>query len=263
MGLLGIDELIFPAVIGHRGAPIGEPENTLPSFEAAVAAGADAVEFDVHLTADGHAVVMHDADVSRTTDGRGSIEALTFAQVRALVSSGPAGVRAGVPSLEETLASMSGRAGVDIELKAPDAAEQGPGARACADEVVRLLDELPFDGPVLVSSFNPVALARVRDVRPNLATGLLVAGPVDPEVMRHARHAGHRAVLPHVVELETAGEAFVRAGHDAGLLIATWTVDDPDRIERLFRWGVDAVVTNDPATAVPVRDAVRRSGAQP
>jgi len=259
MGLRGIDELIFPAVVAHRGASIDHPENTLPSFEAAVAAGADAVEFDVHLTVDGHAVVMHDSDVSRTTDGHGRIEELTFAQVRALIVTSAPGARAGVPTLEETLAALSGRAGVDVEIKASDAADDS-AVRRCADEVVRLLDEPPFEGPALVSSFNPYALARVRSTRPNLDTGLLVAGPVDPDVMRNARHAGHRAVLPSVVELERGGEELVRAGHREGMRVATWTVDDPERIERLFRWGVDAVITNDPATAVRVRDAAGPAG---
>jgi glycerophosphoryl diester phosphodiesterase len=259
MGLRGIDELIFPAVVAHRGTPLREPENTLPSFAAAVAAGADAVEFDVHLTADGHAVVMHDADVSRTTDGHGLLEDLTFAQVKALESA--PGV--GVPSLEETLATLSGPVGADIEIKSSPGEAAGTQAARCVDEVVRLLDELPFDGPVLVSSFDAAALARVREVRPDIATGMLVAGPVGPEVMRNARHAGHRFLLPNVDAVERAGEAFVRDCHTARLGVGVWTVDEPDRIERLFRWGVDAVVTNDPATAVPIRDAARADGAQP
>jgi len=262
MGLRGIDELIFPAVVAHRGASIDHSENTLPAFEAAVAAGADAVEFDVRVTVDGRAVVMHDADVSHTTDGTGLVHELTFAQVRGLTATRGADAGARVPSLEETLATLSGRAGVDVEIK-PHASGDAEGVRRCVDEVVRLLDELPFDGPVLITSFSDDALTCVRNLRSDLATGLLVAGPVDTDVMRIARHAGHRAVLPHVVALESAGERFVRRAHDMGLLVATWTVDDPQRIERLFRWGVDAVVTNDPATVVPIRDAAGPAGRAP
>ena len=96
-----------PIVVAHRGASVEQPENTIEAFEAAIEAGADAVEFDVRLTADGVPVVMHDPDVSRTTGGAGLVSEITVAEIRKL----------GIPTLEEALACLAGRVAADIELK--------------------------------------------------------------------------------------------------------------------------------------------------
>jgi len=97
------------AVVAHRGDSAHLPENTIEAFEAAIAAGAEVVEFDVRLTGDGVAVVMHDADVARTTDGSGIVRSLTLADVRALRIALPGGGAAGVPTLEEALRALAGR----------------------------------------------------------------------------------------------------------------------------------------------------------
>jgi glycerophosphoryl diester phosphodiesterase len=124
-----------------------------------------------------------------------------------------------------------------------------------------LLDQLGFRGPVLVTSFNPVAIARVRDVAPTLATGFLSPKDADlASTLRVAEEHGHRFVLPQADAVEAGGEAFTDRCHAAGVLVGTWTVDDPDRIGRLFAMGVDAVATNDPDGAAPVRDEARAAG---
>jgi len=112
-----MDPSWFPLVVAHRGASATHPENTLEAFEAAVRAGAKMVEFDVRLTADGVPVVLHDADVSRTTDGRGLVHELTFEELRRFSAGRWEGRRLTVPSLREVLELLSGRAGVDIEVK--------------------------------------------------------------------------------------------------------------------------------------------------
>src|SRR5438093_10081888 len=106
-----------PMVVAHRGASADESENTIAAFEAAIAAGADAVEFDVRMTADRVAVVMHDPDVSRTTDGSGLVRDLALADLRRLRIGLRSGGAEPIPTLDDALACLSGRIAVDVEIK--------------------------------------------------------------------------------------------------------------------------------------------------
>jgi Glycerophosphoryl diester phosphodiesterase family len=156
--------LATPAVIAHRGASAAWPENTLTAFEAAVRAGADMVELDVRLTADG----------------------------------------------------------------------------------------------ALVSSFSAGALTRVRERDAAIATGLETDGT---DALRagldHVVAHGHPFLLPDAPSLRRAGREVARLAYERGVRVGTWTVDDPEEIAELFAWGVDAVETNMPEVAAPIRDAAR------
>src|SRR5581483_10946121 len=111
-----LDDDAFPVVVAHRGASATHPENTLPAFEAALAAGAPLVELDVRLSADGVPVVVHDPEVSRTTDGAGWVHELTLEDLRSL-NAGTADRPAQIPTLDEVLRAVSGRGGVAHEIK--------------------------------------------------------------------------------------------------------------------------------------------------
>jgi glycerophosphoryl diester phosphodiesterase len=243
------------AVIGHRGASAIEAENTLPAFEAAIAAGADAVEFDVRTTADGIVVVMHDADVARTTDGKGLVHDLRLEELKRLRIRTAAGDETEVPTLEEVLACVTGRAGVDIELKnIPGEPDFDPNAESLAEATISAVHRAGFIGTVLLSSFNPFSLARVREIAPDISTGLLC----DPSVSARAAlgfsmEQGHDWVLPFVDRLREAGDGFTTNIHDAGLLVGTWVVDDPEIAVSLMRADVDAIATNEPAALVNAR----------
>ena len=243
-------------VVAHRGASIEQPENTIAAFEAAIDAGADAVEFDVRMTADGHAVVMHDPDVSRTTDGVGLVAELTLSDVRRLRITLPGGGAAGVPTLEDALACLSGRAATDIEIKnlpgepgfTPD---QEPAVAATLDA----LDATAFPGQVIVSSFNSASIAHSRRLRPDVPTGLLTSYDVDADEALARRTAdGHPWVLPFVTKVLDAGDGFADRVHQRGALLGVWIADDPETARRLFELGADAVATNDPRAIVPIRD---------
>jgi glycerophosphoryl diester phosphodiesterase len=230
-------------VVAHRGASAEEPENTLAAFARAVEIGADAVEFDVRLTAEGVPSVLHDDGVDRTTDGVGAVGSLTAAEVAGLTVAGAHRV----PSLEETLAALSGAIGVDIELKA-SAAPPRTVAETIADAV------LGFDGPIVVTSFDPGLLGAWRSVTPDVPTGLLATWATPPDdALALAVAGGHAWILPFAATVSAAGSAFVDRAHEEGLRVGVWIVDDPADAVALMRLGVDAIATNDPAVVVAAR----------
>ncbi|HET6792068.1 MAG TPA: glycerophosphodiester phosphodiesterase [Actinomycetota bacterium] len=235
-----------PMVVAHRGASVEQPENTITAFEAAIDAGADAVEFDVRMTADGHAVVMHDPDVSRTTDGRGLVAEMTLEENRTL----------GVPTLDEALRCLSGRAAVDIEIKnLPGEPDFTPYREPAVEATLAALDSVGFSGQVIVSSFNPASIAHSRALRPEVPTGLLTEYEVDAEeALMRATSLGHPWVLPFVLKVLEASDGFVDRVHAGGALLGVWIADDPDTARRLFELGADAVATNDPRAIVPIRN---------
>jgi glycerophosphoryl diester phosphodiesterase len=249
-----------PLVVAHRGASSAYPENTLESFQGAIEAGADVIETDVRLSADGVPVIVHDQDLSRTTDGTGLVHELTVAELKRLDASAGRGPKAEIPTLREVLELVSGRAGINLEIKnipgevAFDSPKEAT-VRAALDDVERT----SFSGSVLVSSFNWITIERSRELAPDIPTGFLTIAAIAPAAaLVYARDAGHQYVLPSVTALVPAGEAFVGEAHDAGLRVGTWTVDDPDEARTLFEWGVDAVATNDPEALLTLRTSMDR-----
>ena len=243
----GFSQAEVPLVVAHRGASAEEPENTLAAFERAVAAGADVVEFDVRMTADDVAVVLHDPDVDRTTQGHGLVREMSLEEVRAL----------GVPTLEEVLLLLSGRVALDIEIKNIPGQPDFDGQREAAVEATLLALELTaFVGQAMLSSFNPFSIARSRALAPDVPTGLLTEPEVDVRAgLTFASEQGHVWLLPFAGRVVEAGPDLPGEIHDAGLLLGTWITDDPDDAVALMRGGVDAVATNDPASIVAARRA--------
>lgn len=250
-----------PLVIAHRGASRAAPENTVAAFNLAVSAGADMIETDAQLSADGAVVLSHDADLLRATGRPGRIDALTLEQIleydagftyRAKNASGypyrDRGVR--VPVLDDVLdrLSQSNRAiALNVEIKR----QGGQRTAELSVAVCRLLRDREALDTTLVSSFDEEALAVVRSTEPELNTAMLV--DADADLVRAATvagTAGHIAIHPHA-SLVGAGEqarARVVAIHAAGLRVHVWTVDDPARMRELLDAGVDGIITNDPAT---------------
>jgi len=248
----------FPLIVAHRGAPSTHPENTLPSFEAAIALGARIVELDVRVSADGVPVVMHDPTVDRTTDGSGSVHELTATEL-AQLNAGTADTPAAVPTLADVLDLVSGRAAVALEIKnLPGEPGHDPRREAAVQAAHAELQRTAFRGAVLVIAFNPASIAASRAIAPEVPTGFLTTQLVDPrEAMAYAIQQGHPFLLPGTRALEPVGETFVREAHDAGLRVGTWTADEPHEVARLLGWGVDAVASNDPAMALGVLAADR------
>lgn len=216
-----------PAVIGHRGASGRFPENTVAAFRAARSLGADWVELDVRRTADGVLAVHHD---DRLPDGRAIADVLA------------GDLPADVPDLVAALVASAGL-GVNVEVKPHDDVR-------VADEVVDVVRA--WGGEVLLSSFQPELLDRVREIADDVPTALLLyidpAGAIDA-----CARAGHRALHPWD---PTVDAVLVERCHAAGLAVNVWTVDDPDRMRELAAIGVDGIVTNVPDVARAVLDAM-------
>jgi glycerophosphoryl diester phosphodiesterase len=229
-------------IIGHRGAAANAPENTIPSFAAALEAGADGVEFDVRLTADGRAVLMHDDDVSRTTDGSGFVSAMSFDEVRALDASCrfPGwGEQAQVPTLDEALELLAGRARIVVEVKGSYHEGHLVPAAMVVEAVVKSLVMVP---DVLVSSFDAAAVAAARALQPHIPTGFT---SFDPDAgLAIAIATGHTEC--HIPQ-QAASADFVRRAHEAGRSVLCWTVNTPRRMGELSAMGIDGVFTDDPA----------------
>lgn len=243
----------FPVIVAHRGASSTRPENTLPSFEEALRLGAEIVEFDVRLSSDHVPVVIHDASVDRTTDGSGFIHELTAAELTSL-NAGTAERPARVPTLDEVLRLLTGRAAAAIEIKnLPGDPAFDPTDEPIVEAVHAELERTGFDGAVLVVSFNPHSIEASKSVAPDVPTGFLTTDLVDPrEALAYAAEMGHDMVLPGTRASIPAGERFPGEVHAAGLLVGTWTVDEPETVAMLLGRGFDAVASNDPAMALAV-----------
>jgi len=233
-----------PLILGHRGASHAAPQNTLAAFRKAAEVGADGVELDVHLSADGVPVVIHDARVDATTDGSGAVAELTLAQLKTLdagVRFDPAFAGERIPTLEEVLAAIGQRLIINIELKAF-------ARRDAALElaVVTLVRRLGLADRVWFSSFKPYALAQARSLAPEIPCGLLYdALGIGTRLLRPI--TPHEALHPHHGLLS---KARIQRAHERGLWVATWTVDDVARAKTLAEWGVDALITNEPERLV-------------
>jgi glycerophosphoryl diester phosphodiesterase len=245
-----LSRLEFPAIVAHRGASSSRPENTLASFEEAIALGAQILELDVRLSRDGVPVVMHDPVVDRTTDGTGFVHELTAAELASL----RVGPDAAVPTFAEVLEAASGRAALAVEIKnIPGEPAYDPAGEPIVAAVHAELGRTAFRGVVLLVSFNPNSIEASKAMAPDVPTGFLTTDLVDPrEALAYAVAKGHDMVLPGTWASIPAGESFPDEVHAAGLHVGTWTVDEPDTLRMLLDRGFDAVASNDPAMALAV-----------
>ena len=232
-----------PLVVGHRGAAAHAPENTIAAFERGLALGADVVECDVHLTSDGHLVVIHDDTLERTTTGRGRVGDHTLAELRTLDAGswrGPAFAGERIPTLVELLALVRGRSRIAIEVK-PEPGDRPADGRLEA-ALVQCLRDAGMTQDAFVISFDHSVAKRTRALCPDLVTGVLYAArPVDPVGM--ARAADSMLLMP-LWELVTPD--LVRQAHAAGMLVMPWTVNDPAAIQWMLSMGVDGVGSDHP-----------------
>lgn len=223
-------------VTAHRGASLQAPENSLAAFRAALAAGTDYVELDVQRLRDGTLVVVHDGDLMRMAGDPRKVRDLTLADLQQIDIGSRRGAQfAGerVPTLEQVIALVRGRAKLNIELKynVPDS--------QLAPAVVAMLQREGFIDQVVVTSLDQASLRQVESIAPEIATGLIVTAAVGDVVDADA----------DFVSLNSARATadLVRRARAAGKAVHVWTVNKPEVMLRMIERGVDNVITDDPA----------------
>ncbi len=232
----------IPLSLGHRGASRERPENTLAAFRRALEVGADGVEFDVQLTKDGEVVVIHDERLDRTTDGTGWVKDHTYAELRDLDAGrwfAPAYRGERIPTLSEVLALVAENTRlINVELK--NSRVGYPGMEA---KVVDLLRRFSVLDKSVVSSFNHDSLRAVKNVEPSVRTGFLYLATLRSPITK-AQQVGAEAIHPPRLAVS---RALVRRAHESGLRVHVWTVNRPNDMQRMMAYGVNAVITDDPA----------------
>ncbi len=219
----------------------------MTAFRKALEAGADGIEFDARLTADGQIVIMHDPTVDRTTNGKGKVRNLSFAEIRKL----DAGLKKGmvfenerVPMLEEVLAELGGKLLLNIELCNYDEGDE----RALANETVELIEKYDLIDSVIVSSFRFNNLVYVKDMNPGISCGLLalqgIKGFLARNLLNHSVSVD--AVHPYYTDVS---EKLIRREQQCGRKVRAYTVNDPKDIRHMYDMGADAIFTNDPLSA--------------
>jgi glycerophosphoryl diester phosphodiesterase len=214
--------------------------------------GADGVELDVTLSADGVPVVIHDDTLDRTTTGKGPVSRLTLAALKTLEAGYPAKfgkqfAAQRIPTLAEVFEACGDQPVINVELKR----DRSPG-RQLARRVVDLIHARGRQGRVIISSFQLSSLGRVKALDAKLPVALLYMLPVfGPRLATClAWRLPHEAHHPAARGLTAADIAWC---HQQGLRVNAWTLDDKPRLRRLALDGVDGLITNRPDLAVSVR----------
>jgi glycerophosphoryl diester phosphodiesterase len=213
--------------IGHRGARAYEPENTLSSFRRALELGVDAVELDVRRTRDNELVVIHNADVNKTTNGTGAVNELTLEKIQGFVT------KKGehVPTLEDVLDAVAKRVKVLVELKETGLEEQ----------VIDLIRKKRLIENVIIISFHEDVLRKVRELSDEVEMGLIY--------VRHKNPIGAALDLKAEYLLSLyrfTHSANVKKAHEAGLKVIVWTINSKEEADEYKKKGVDGIASDRP-----------------
>ncbi len=237
-------------LVAHRGGSLLAPENTLAAFARGIAEKADAVEMDVHLSKDGEIVVMHDADLSRTTDGKGLIGDLTLAEIRrynAAAKFGGGAVEAQkAPTFQEVVDLVGGRAGMQIEIKVkPD----GTRYAGIEQKVIDVLRKANMIEKCVIISFDWNVLKDVKAIEPRLKTGALAGSAYFKSVSKPATAAQQvKAAGADYFGVDKAymSEELLAELAKLGIGGGAWTVNSETDMKRIAAWKPAFMTTDRP-----------------
>ena len=245
-----LTSLAQPVIFAHRGASAHAPENTLAAFDLALAQHADAIELDVKLSADGHAIVIHDPTLDRTTGIHGRVKDLSLAELQSLdagsfFSEKYRGEK--IPTLEAVFETVGKRTFINVELT-----NYMTPRDQLVETVCMLVKKFGLQNRVMFSSFFAWNLSKAQAYLPEVPGGLLA---FDGWLGAWARSFGfnfgrYEALHPYLKDVTPEQ---VQRVHRLKRRIHVWTVNAAEDMRRLFHWGVDAIFTDDPQLAVQVR----------
>lgn len=219
--------------IGHRGAKGHLAENTLESFGKALEMGADGIELDVHLSADGQVIVIHDETVDRTTDGKGLVRELTLAQLKALRID----CAYTIPTLAEVFDFVGRKSLINVELKV------GETARPVVDLIEKYVLEKGWQySDFLISSFDWVALEQVRALHAEIPLGVLTSTDLDLAI--HFSKVIKAETIHPYFHLVTE-ENIIKMQHQS-LKVFCWTVNEFEDLQKIKSFNANGIITDFP-----------------
>lgn len=212
-------------IIAHRGASFFEPENTLRAIKRAIEMNADFVEIDVRMSKDKELVVMHDADINRTTNGSGLVKDLKLSELKTL----DAGLGDVIPTLDEVITCVKNKIGLVIEIKEP----------GTEIKVLEKIAENKLENTILTSFYHK-SIKNAKELNPSINAGIIFAcQPVNVNQM--AFNANANIIFPSYRYMNIE---MVKKAKEHGILVYPWTIDDPLIFEKFAKMGVDGIVTN-------------------
>ena len=261
-----------PRLFAHRGASAHAPENTLEAFRLAREQGAPYIELDVHLSVDSELVVIHDSSVSRTTGRRGRVENMSLAELRKLDAGFKFTMDHGrtfpyrgrglrIPTLGEVLEAFPDT-WITVEIK--------PTRAGIAEALAQILRSRHAEERVIVASHEHELLSRFRAASPSVATSFSKDEVRDlllrlrGGTLGDYRPPGVAFQVPEYKGLRrVVSKPVIDAVHRLGVEVHVWTVNEPVHIARLLSWGVDGIMTDDPARAIANVELLRGLAAAP
>lgn len=225
----------------HRGFSGAYPENTMLAFQKALEAGCDGIELDVHLSADGEMVVIHDETLDRTTNGSGWVGKTSLAALQKLDASGRFPEKTGdkrIPTLRQVL-EWGKHTPLDFNLELKTNILEYPGIE---EKVIGLVRRLGMEKRVILSSFNHYTLLRCKKIAPEILCGALEDSWI-VQFGGYVKNLGLECAHPNAAYLTEENLAQLKS---QGLAVHTWTVNDPDEMRRLIAQDVDILITNYP-----------------
>lgn len=249
-----LESLTQPIIFAHRGASAYAPENTLAAFALALEQGADAIELDAKLSADGHAIVIHDLTVDRTTGVPGIVQNMSLAQLRALDAGSffsPKFRGERIPLLEEVFEAFGKRTFINVELSNHETPNDD-----LVETVCMLVKRFNLQKRILFSSFHPRSLNKAAGLLPEVPRGLLANDGYRAMWVRSFifYFGNYQALHPHIW---TTSPQQIRRVHRLERRVHVFTVNEESTLRKVLRWGVDGVFTDDPPLALRVRSEIK------